>query len=146
MQVKTGGASRFAQVLKTEVFPFIHVGAKQETGSLQGTPWAFCSVNKPAFIFGACLAVIPFWGEQCLQQQERLFLKRQPYLTGTRFITVGVQEQLVGMILLMQQSPASVLEHRYNRLAVGGRILPNETHTSAFLTVYNQGLRFVYRK
>jgi hypothetical protein len=50
------------------------------------------------------------------------------------------------MIPGMQRLTTKLREHNYPGLMIEERVLPNESHASAFLTSFNQGIRVLYKK
>jgi hypothetical protein len=153
MEVRTGGANRFVRALKNEIFPFIERNFRTSERGLAGHSFGgllgtYVLVNEPQLFRRYLLSSVSFfWDNKVLLQQEEAFFKKgNKTLAANVFITVGEQEQYMGMIPLMQQFIASVKEHRYAGLTLESRVLPHETHASAFFTSFNQGLRVLYKK
>jgi uncharacterized protein len=153
MNVRTGGADKFLQALKTEIFPFIE--SRYRTGerglaghSFGGLFGAYVLLQEPGLFSKYLLSSISlFWDKDVILKKEQAF-----YQAGNRnlpahvFVTVGAQEQFMGMIPSMQKMVTSMRAHNYKGLVIEERILPNETHASAFLTAFNQGIRVLYKK
>ena len=153
MKVRTGGADKFIQALKSEIFPFIESRYRTNSRGLAGHSFgalfgAYVMLQEPALFQKYLLSSISlFWDQDVILKKEQFY-----YQAGNRnlpaqvFVTVGAQEQFMGMIPSMQKMVASMQEHKYQGLVIEQRILPNETHASAFLTAFNQGIRVLYKK
>lgn len=152
MNVKTGGAGQFIRALQNEIFPFIEhkyrtAGRGLAGHSFGGLFGTFVMLSEPLLFDKYLLSSVSFfWDNKALLQQEQAyFQKGVRSLPAQVFITVGAEEQFMGMIPLMQQFTASLKGRKYTGLSIEERVLPNESHASSFLTAFNQGLRVLYK-
>jgi predicted alpha/beta superfamily hydrolase len=153
MKVETGGADRFVQALKEELFPFIEQKYKTGKRGLAGHSFgalfgAYVLLQEPALFDKYLLSSISmFWDREVLLKKEQaFFLAGQRSLNAQVFVTVGEQEGFMDMIPSMRKFAAALRGRNYGGLILEERVLPNETHASAFLTAFNQGLRVLYKK
>ncbi|HEV7333780.1 MAG TPA: alpha/beta hydrolase-fold protein [Flavisolibacter sp.] len=152
MVVKTGGAENFIKVLKREIFPFVESRYRTAGRGLAGHSFgglfgAYAAVTEPALFNTYLLSSVSFFWDNnvLLKQEESFFQKGNRSLPAQIFITVGAQEGFMEMIPLMQRFTATIKDRKYAGLTIEERVLPNETHASAFLTAFNQGLRVLYK-
>ena len=88
-----------------------------------------------------------FWDKEVLLKKEQAYFQSgKRSLNAQVFITVGGLEQYMDMIPGMKKLTTKMKEYNYQGLLIEERVLPNESHASAFLTSFNQGLRFLYKK
>lgn len=153
MNVKTGGATDFLNVLKREIFPLIQSRYRTAGRGLAGHSFgglfaAWVALIEPELFDTYLLSSVSFfWDNQfLLKQEEQVYRTRDRSIPAKIYITVGAQESFMGMIPLMQQFTAALKSRSYKNLMIEERILPNESHASAFLTSFNQGLRVLYKK
>jgi predicted alpha/beta superfamily hydrolase len=153
MEVKTGGANKFIQALKQDIFPFIEKRYRSKERGLAGHSFgalfgAYVVVQEPALFNKYLLSSISmFWDNQVLLQKEESFFKAgNRDLNAQLFVSVGAQEGFMDMIPGMQRFTTALRSHQYQGLAIEERVLPNEGHASAFLTAFNQGIRVLYKK
>lgn len=153
MKVGTGGADRFIDVLKHELFPFIERRYKTADRGLAGHSFgalfgAYALLKEPE-LFGKYLlsSISVFWDREVLFRLEQaLFESGKRSLDARVFVSVGAREGFMDMIPGMKKFTARLQEHGYKGLQIEERVLPNESHGSAFLTSFNQGMRTLYKK
>jgi predicted alpha/beta superfamily hydrolase len=153
MKVSTGGADKFLQALKTEIFPYIEGKYKTKERGLVGHSFgglfgAYVMVKEPELFNKYLLSSISmFWDNEVLLKKEQAYFQSgKRSLDAHVFVTVGAQEEFMGMIPGMKKLTANLREHNYQNFVIEERVLPNESHASAFLTAFNQGIRVLYKK
>jgi uncharacterized protein len=153
MSVKTGGAENFLIALKQDIFPLIEKTYRTKGRGIAGHSFgalfgAYVLLHAPSTFDKYLLSSISiFWDKNIVLQQEKDFYsKGNKSMNAKVFLTVGEAETYMDMIPGMKQLAASLREHKYEGLKIEERVLPNETHASAFITAYNQGLRWLYKK
>lgn len=152
MDIRSGGADKFLQALQQEIFPFVE--GKYRTGErgLAGHSFgalfgAYVLFHQPATFGKYLLSSISMpWDNQVMLGMETAFFKGgNKQLNAQVFVTVGAQEAF-DMIPAMQKLTAAMRAHHYGGLLLEERVLPQESHASAFLTAFNQGLRVLYKR
>ena len=153
MKTTTGGADKFLQSLKQDIFPFIEGKYKTKDRGLAGHSFgalfgAYAMLKEPDLFNKYLLSSISmFWdNEVLLKKEQAIFQTGRRFLDAHVFVTVGGMENFMDMIPAMKRLTSSLREHNYCGLVVEERVLPNENHASAFLTSFNQGLRVLYKK
>jgi hypothetical protein len=153
MTVRSGEAPLFLETLKKEIFPRIEKAYRTEGRGLAGHSFGglfgtYVLFREPALFNKYLLSSSSlFWdGEALLKQEEAFYSKGARALPAHVFVTVGEQEYAPYMKEPLQRFLEAVRGHRYEGLTLEERSLPNETHASAFLTAFNQGLRVLYKK
>lgn len=153
MKVSTGGADKFLQALKQEIFPFIESRYKTKERGIAGHSFGalfgtYVMVHEPALFNKYLLSSISlFWdGGALLKKEQSFFQAGNRSLNAQVFVTVGALEEFMDMIPSMKRLTAALREHNYQGLTIEERVLSNESHASAFLTSFNQGIRVLYKK
>jgi uncharacterized protein len=153
LNIRSGGADRFLQVLKQDIFPFVEKKyrtgnrglAGHSFGALFGT---YVLLHEPALFNKYLLSSISMpWDNQVMLKQEQSFFQAGNRAVNAQvFVTVGAQEEAFDMIPAMKKLTTAMRSRNYQGLVLEERVLPNESHASAFLTAFNQGLRVLYKK
>jgi hypothetical protein len=153
MTVRTGGAPKFLQALKQEIFPFIDSKYRTAERGIAGHSFgalfgAYVLLQEPSVFSKYLLSSISmFWDKEAVLKQEQAFYQKgNKSLPAHIFVAVGEQETFMGMITGMKKMTASLRERAYPGLMIEERVLPNENHASAFLTAFNQGIRVLYKR
>ncbi len=153
MTVGTGEANKFLQALQQEIFPLIEKNYRTRDRGFAGHSFgalfgSYVLLNQPQLFKKYLLSSISMpWDNQVLLKQEAAFFGAgNKQLNAQLFVSVGDQETYMDMIPGMQKFTSSLKGRNYQGLIIEERILPNETHASAFLTAFNQGLRVLYKK
>ena len=152
MTVRTGEANKFLKTLQQDIFPLIEKNYRTRDRGLAGHSFgglfgSYVLLNQPQLFKKYLLSSISIpWDNQVLLKQEASFFQAgHKELNAQVFVSVGDQETYMDMIPGMQKFMASLKGRNYQGLSIEERILPNETHASAFLTAFNQGLRVLYK-
>jgi predicted alpha/beta superfamily hydrolase len=153
MPVKTGGAARFLQAMKQEIFPYIESRYRTAERGLAGHSFgalfgAYVMLQEPSAFNKYLLSSISmFWDKEAVLKQEQAFFEAgNKSLPAHVFVSVGEQETYMGMITSMKKMTTAMRERNYAGLQLEERVLPNENHASAFLTSFNQGIRVLYKR
>ena len=152
LNITSGRADKFLSALKKEILPYIEKKyritdrgiAGHSFGALFGT---YTLLTEPSLFKKYLLSSISTpWDKQVLLKLEDAF-----YQSGVRsinadvFVTVGAEETWFDMITDMKKLTAAMKQH-YKGINIEERVLQYENHPAAYLTAFNQGLRWLYKK
>lgn len=152
LKIKSGKADKFLSALKKEILPVIENKyrtadrgiAGHSFGALFGT---YALLTEPSLFKKYLLSSISIpWDKQVLLKQENAL-----YESGVRnidadvFVSVGAEETGFDMIPGMKKLTASIKQH-YKGINIEERVLQYENHPAAYLTAFQQGLRWLYKK
>lgn len=153
MHVKTGKADQFLMALKQEIFPLIEKKYKTSERGIAGHSFgalfgAYALMQEPALFSKYLLSSISmFWDKEVILQKEASFFQNGKHdVQAQVFVSVGALEGFMEMIPGMQRFTSALRSRNYQGLTIEERVLPNESHASAFLTAFNQGIRVLYKK
>ena len=152
MTIRSGEAGKFLQALQQEIFPLVEgmyrTGERGLAGHSFGALFgAYVLLHQPATFGKYLLSSIsmPWDNGVMLKMEEQFFKAKNRPLAAQVFVTVGAEEAF-DMIPAMQKLTAALRARRYQGLLLEERVLPQESHSSAFLTAFNHGLRVLYKK
>ena len=157
--VKTGGASQFLEVIKTEIAPFIEKhyktnGDKGITGhSLGGLFTAYCLINSDGYFtrFGINSPSLYWSKEELLNQavseiENRFDNKIQWDIPPTKvFISVGELEDS-SMVPAMVKLSSYLEEFDADKINLEWEIFENESHVSVIPANLNRTLSVLYSR
>jgi predicted alpha/beta superfamily hydrolase len=153
MQVKTGKADQFIKALKQEIFPLVEKKYKTGERGIAGHSFgalfgAYALTQEPGLFNKYLLSSISmFWDKEVMLQKEQAFFQTGKHDVHAQvFVSVGSLEGFMDMIPGMQRFTSALRSRNYPGLTIEERVLPNESHASAFLTAFNQGIRVLYKK
>jgi predicted alpha/beta superfamily hydrolase len=150
INIRSGGANKFLKALKDEIIPFTEKNLRVSTRGLAGHSFgalfgAYVLFHEPTLFRNYILSSISMpWDKNIMLEQEKAFYEAgNKSLDARLFVTVGDAETGFDMIGSMQKLNTAIRDH-YKGVQLEERILPNETHASAYIAAFTQGLRTLF--
>ncbi len=148
--IETGGADKFLDVLKTEVFPFIEShyrvnGHRTLLGCSLGGLFTLYSLFTHNDMFTGYVAASPAigWDNGIMERYEKEFAKKELQKPVRVFMTVGDVER--GRPYF--EKFANTMEHKnYGNVSLRPKVLENTGHSGTKSETYTRGLQYVFER
>jgi predicted alpha/beta superfamily hydrolase len=148
---QSGGANKFLDFMKTELFPFIESNYKtdKENRSLMGCSLGGLFTMYTLFthtdMFTAYVAASPAvgWDNEVLYKYEKTFAKKNLEKPIKLYMTVGDVESGKPTF---EKFSNFIIKNKYPNLLVGSKILENTGHSATKPETYSRGLQYIFER
>jgi len=151
--VKSGGAAKFLDCIKTEIIPFVDENYKTNTDrgisghSVGGLFTAYCFLNSDGFFTRFGINSPSFlWNEEKLLNQAVLqYTKNKTWdIPPTKvFISVGEMER-PGMVAATEKFSSYIESNDYENIDLNRQIFENESHFSVMPAMLSRTISVLY--
>lgn len=147
----TGGADKFLDFMKTELFPFIESNYRAESdnrtlaGCSLGGLLTLYTLFTHTDMFAGFVAASPAlaWDNEALRKHEEAFSKKQPAKPVRVYMTVGDVETERGRF----EKFAETMKNRdYKNVRLKYKVLENTGHSGTKSETYSRGLQYVFER
>jgi predicted alpha/beta superfamily hydrolase len=150
-QENSGGADKFLDFMKTELFPFIESNYRAESdnrtlmGCSLGGLLTLYTLFTHADMFTGYAAASPAlgWDNGALSKHEEAFSKKQLTKPVRVYMTVGDVE---GGRPGFEKFAATMKNRNYNNVRLHAKVLENTGHSGTKSETYSRGLQFVFER
>lgn len=149
--VETGGADKFLDFIKMEVFPFMDANYRVDNtnktlmGCSLGGLFTMYSLFTHPEMFNNYIAASPAfgWDKEILYSYEKMYSENKNTPTAKLFMTIGEVERGVSNFEVL----TSHMQNRhYNSLQFRAKILENTGHSGTKSETYTRGLQYAFEK
>tara|TARA_R110002050_G_scaffold286468_2_gene436887 strand:+ start:3129 stop:4217 length:1089 start_codon:yes stop_codon:yes gene_type:complete len=150
-EVETGGADKFLEVMKKELFPFIESNYRAENsnrtlmGCSLGGLFTLYTFFSHTDMFTGYVAASPAvaWDNGVLYQLEKAFREKQKVNSVRVYMTVGDVE--LGKSYY-QEFAEKMMNTNYKNVQLHSKILENTGHSGTKNETYSRGLQYVFNR
>jgi predicted alpha/beta superfamily hydrolase len=149
--IQSGGADKFLQFMKEELFPFMKSNYRADLSqsvlmgcSLGGLFTLYTLFTQPS-LFSGYIAASPAigWDNEVLYQFEKKYAADNNRLPARLYMTIGEVELNVPNF---ERFDASLKTNLSNTLKMQSRILENTGHSGTKSETYSRGLQFIFQR
>ena len=149
--IQSGGADKFLQFMKEELFPFMKSNYRADLNqsvmmgcSLGGLFTLYTLFTQPS-LFSGYIAASPAigWDNEVLYQFEKKYAADINRPSARLYMTIGEVEQNVPNF---QRFDASLKNSLSTTLIMQSRILENTGHSGTKSETYSRGLQFIFQR
>ncbi len=150
-QVQSGGADKFLDFMKNELFPFIESNYRADKnnrsllGSSLGGLFALYTLFTHPGMFNGYIATAPAigWDREVIYQYEKKYYESKQDLPARLFMTAGDVERSLPFFSKLENFMSG---RHYSSLQFHSAVLKNTGHSGTKSETYTRGLQFVYEK
>lgn len=150
-QEETGGADKFLEFMKTELFPFIESNYRAETdnrtlmGCSLGGLLTLYTLFTHTDMFTGYAAASPAlgWDNEALSKHEEAFSKKQVTKPVRVYMTVGDVED--GRPYF-ERFAENMKRRNYKNVRLHSKVLENTGHSGTKSETYSRGLQYVFER
>lgn len=148
---QSGGADKFLDFMKTELFPFIESNYRVDTenrslmGCSLGGLFTIYTMFTHTEMFSGYIAASPAvgWDNEVLYQFEKAFSKKTLTKPIRLYMTVGDVER--GRPIFEKLSNF-IIKNQYPNLSAKSKVLENTGHSGTKTETYSRGLQYVFER
>ena len=149
--IKSGGADKFLDFIKTEVFPFMDVNYKVDNsnktlmGCSLGGLFTMYSLFTHPTMFNNYIAASPAigWDNEIMYSYEKNYSENKNSPPAKLFMTIGDVERNVANF---EKLTSHMQNKKYNSLQFRSKTLENTGHSGTKSETYTRGLQYVFEK
>lgn len=148
---QTGGADKFLDFIKMEVFPFMDANYRTDNSnktlmgcSLGGLFTMYSLFTHPS-MFNNYIAASPAfgWDKEILYSYEKIYSENKSAPPAKLFMTIGEVERSVSNFEMLT---SHMQNRQYSSLQFRAKILENTGHSGTKSETYTRGLQYVFEK
>ncbi|WP_462252023.1 alpha/beta hydrolase [Ferruginibacter sp.] len=149
--IQSGGADKFLDFMKTELFPFIENNYKADTAnrtligcSLGGLITLYAMLTHTDMFTGyAAASPAVGWDNEVLYKYEKKFAMQQINKPIRLYLTVGDVERSRSSF---ERFSNYISNKKYANVTIRSKVLENTGHSGTKSETYNRGLQFIFEK
>jgi hypothetical protein len=149
--LQSGGADRFLDFMKTELFPFIENNYRADAnnrslvGCSLGGLFTLYTLFTHTDMFNGYAAASPAvgWDKQVLSKFEKDFSEKKIGKPVRVYMTVGDVEMGRPQF---EKFAGEMLGHHYSNVALRSKVLENTGHSGTKSETYSRGLQFIFER
>jgi predicted alpha/beta superfamily hydrolase len=148
--IQSGGADKFLDFMKTELFPFIEKNYRVNDdrtlmGCSLGGLFTLYSLFTHTEMFRGYVAASPAigWGNDVLYQYEKPFSEKKLNVPVRVYMTVGDVERSRS---LFEKMADKMKQRNYSNVMLRSKVLENTGHSGTKSETYSRGLQYVFER
>mgnify|MGYP003510213743 FL=1 len=150
-QIQSGGADKFIQFMKDELFPFIESNYKADNKnrtlmgcSLGGLITLYAMFTHTEMFTGYAAASPAIgWDREVLYKYENQFDATKLNKPNRLYLTVGDVERNSNSFVKFSNY---IRDKKYTKVTIRSKVLENTGHSGTKSETYNRGLQFIFEK